>query len=633
VLPQEVRSKSSFPDWIVLQQEEAANEVHELTQQAVKAPRAASAALLKHDQIVALLTHLGLLAGRLILDGDQSIETHSLAQDLHVTLEWSTEDAPLLWAWLGSLTSTLNRTLGNNRYNGARLLTSELDHAARYLLSQADQKQVAVHPDLQVGGAVHLMMPEAAKISPLNLTLVDLLPPSTKVRVEREAALLEALDEGTEYEQYAAALLLWVNARDRLEVMNPVEVLEYAGSNLIAAEGIRNDQGLPLGPIKQLRSVAEDLRAELEYIEIVSLRSKEVIPEDDRSCALSDSSVLLRSLRVQYLEGAGLYLGRVSHYLWDVFDELDKALETDHAPKYRLSLRVMLILYGLYALVSLPRAPGMPTTLLVEIVTSMSGINPLWEWKACAKDEETALRLSNVFMEIFQFFPNFVLLEEEETAIKKVMSLLGGKFFLLAKDLKIQLPYVKLIRQYFQNFGPQHFARLTPKEDQILAAEINRLNDLRSAYDQRPHSPEVAPSPPQEEPLETEAASSPPPVRPEPVHLQEARELLRGRQVTLLGSLPNEKQREALMRTLNLGALDWISADEYQHGQHAYSRVRPNTDLVILIVTRMGHAHNGLHDVARDRGVPCVMHPGGPSPSSVAYSVMCQVSAQLRKLS
>ena len=55
----------------------------------------------------------------------------------------------------------------------------------------------------------------------------------------------------------------------------------------------------------------------------------------------------------------------------------------------------------------------------------------------------------------------------------------------------------------------------------------------------------------------------------------------------------------------------------------------PETAVVILAIRWMAHAHNTLRDVARARGVPYVMHPGGLSPSSVAWQIGQQVSQQL----
>lgn len=112
-------------------------------------------------------------------------------------------------------------------------------------------------------------------------------------------------------------------------------------------------------------------------------------------------------------------------------------------------------------------------------------------------------------------------------------------------------------------------------------------------------------------------------------HVQEARALLEGRSLTLIGGVPDPAHHQALVDSLGLAHLDWISAAEYDHGTHAHSRVTDQTAVVILAIRWMGHAHNTLRDVAKAKGVPYVMHPGGLNPSSVAWQILHQVSAQL----
>jgi len=85
------------------------------------------------------------------------------------------------------------------------------------------------------------------------------------------------------------------------------------------------------------------------------------------------------------------------------------------------------------------------------------------------------------------------------------------------------------------------------------------------------------------------------------------------------------------VQEFGLAHLDWIPVDAYAHGTHASSHIRPETALVIIAIRWIGHAHSTLRDTARQQGVPCVMHPGGLNPSSIAWQVTQQVSRQLQQ--
>ncbi|KQR10912.1 hypothetical protein ASF71_20705 [Deinococcus sp. Leaf326] len=118
----------------------------------------------------------------------------------------------------------------------------------------------------------------------------------------------------------------------------------------------------------------------------------------------------------------------------------------------------------------------------------------------------------------------------------------------------------------------------------------------------------------------------------DPPHVQEVRGILQGRHIVLIGGVPDAAHRQAIMTSLGLAELDWIAADEYAHGTHAHARLTEQTALVVIAIRWMGHAHSALREVARAKGIPYVMHPGGLNPNSLAWQILQQTSRQLGTL-
>lgn len=118
----------------------------------------------------------------------------------------------------------------------------------------------------------------------------------------------------------------------------------------------------------------------------------------------------------------------------------------------------------------------------------------------------------------------------------------------------------------------------------------------------------------------------------DPPHLQDARAILQGRRLVLIGGVPDAAHHRAIMTSLGLADLDWIAADEYAHGTHAHARLTDQTALVVIAIRWMGHAHSTLREVARAKGIPYVMHPGGLNPNSLAWQILQQTSRQLGTL-
>ncbi|WP_234009243.1 hypothetical protein [Deinococcus sp. NW-56] len=167
---------------------------------------------------------------------------------------------------------------------------------------------------------------------------------------------------------------------------------------------------------------------------------------------------------------------------------------------------------------------------------------------------------------------------------------------------------------------------LTPEACHALSLE---LRDLQHAFRlsrpqaDAPGGEDHAHEAPRPVPLD------PPPCAPDPAHVQQARTLLQGRRVLLIGGQPDPVREAALTDALGLAGLDWVATDAYHNGLAAGVRIRPDTALVILAVRWIPHAHNLIRQEARSRGVPFVMLPGGLSVSNVAWHVTGQVSRQL----
>ena len=105
---------------------------------------------------------------------------------------------------------------------------------------------------------------------------------------------------------------------------------------------------------------------------------------------------------------------------------------------------------------------------------------------------------------------------------------------------------------------------------------------------------------------------------------------LEGRTLVILGGLCKPHAKAALIRDLRLKDIDWIESSEYDHGQHAASRLRdPDVACVIFALRWAAHAHGSIRNAAWALGIPAVSLPGGYNPRQVLHQLSVQISDKL----
>jgi hypothetical protein len=115
------------------------------------------------------------------------------------------------------------------------------------------------------------------------------------------------------------------------------------------------------------------------------------------------------------------------------------------------------------------------------------------------------------------------------------------------------------------------------------------------------------------------------------VEVREARRLLGGRSVVLIGGICRREAQEALRTALGLKELVWIEAKEHQSiGAFEPSIARPDVALVLLAIRWSSHAFGDVKQFCDRYGKPLVRLPGGYNPNQVAAQVLAQCSEQLR---
>ncbi|WP_156372931.1 hypothetical protein [Deinococcus sp. Leaf326] len=278
------------------------------------------------------------------------------------------------------------------------------------------------------------------------------------------------------------------------------------------------------------------------------------------------------------------------------------------------------------------------------MATTLTGIDPLWGWKEFLLHRNPNTHLDHAltqFVAALDFLPRTRALGLDTPDHQMALFLVrefAGHLRACLRALNLRLPLHQEFEDSLRSLGPLRASPQTPQENEnavYLWFQIrDRLQQHASTEEQptpaeheeaAPAPTSVTPPAPEPTPETSPALPSPKPQPAAPLHLQhvqEARALLEGRALTLIGGVPYPAHHQALVDALGLARLDWIGSAEYDHGTHAHSRVTDQTAVVILAIRWMGHAHNGLRDVARAKGVPYVMHPGGLNPSSVAWQIL-----------
>ena len=125
-----------------------------------------------------------------------------------------------------------------------------------------------------------------------------------------------------------------------------------------------------------------------------------------------------------------------------------------------------------------------------------------------------------------------------------------------------------------------------------------------------------------------EAVSHAPP--PEAV---EARRLLHGRGVVLIGGTRRREAQESLRLALGLSELIWIETKEHQSIDSFEPLIaRSDVAVVLLAIRWSSHAFGDVRQFCDRHGKPLVRLPGGYSPNQVAAQVVAQCSGKLEGL-
>ncbi|QDV34378.1 hypothetical protein [Tautonia plasticadhaerens] len=122
------------------------------------------------------------------------------------------------------------------------------------------------------------------------------------------------------------------------------------------------------------------------------------------------------------------------------------------------------------------------------------------------------------------------------------------------------------------------------------------------------------------------------PVTPEPTpEVQEARRLLGGRSIVLLGGMCRPEARAALREALGLADLVWVETKEHQ-AVSTFEPViaRPEVALVLLAIRWSSHAFGEVRRYCDLHGTPLVRLPGGYNPNQVAAQIIDQCGERLR---
>jgi hypothetical protein len=112
----------------------------------------------------------------------------------------------------------------------------------------------------------------------------------------------------------------------------------------------------------------------------------------------------------------------------------------------------------------------------------------------------------------------------------------------------------------------------------------------------------------------------------------EARRLLHGRSVMLIGGVRRRETQESLRRALGLSELIWIETKEHQSIDSFEPLIaRADVAVVLLAIRWSSHAFGDVRHFCDRHGKPLVRLPGGYSPNQVAAQLVAQCSEKLQE--
>lgn len=110
-------------------------------------------------------------------------------------------------------------------------------------------------------------------------------------------------------------------------------------------------------------------------------------------------------------------------------------------------------------------------------------------------------------------------------------------------------------------------------------------------------------------------------------------DLLRGREVVLIGGVERAASARAIERAFGLSRLNWISTRPHESVTIFEPAVaRPETAVVLLAIRWASHSYGDVKDYCDKYGKPMVYLTGGYNPNQIAHQILAQVGDRLRGL-
>jgi len=104
------------------------------------------------------------------------------------------------------------------------------------------------------------------------------------------------------------------------------------------------------------------------------------------------------------------------------------------------------------------------------------------------------------------------------------------------------------------------------------------------------------------------------------------REALRGKCVVIVGGDERPEHRGAIERAFELSELRWVATRPHEsHSNIVPAIIRPDVDLVLLLIRWASHSYGDLRDQCASCDKPFIRLPAGYSPSTIAHEFMQQV--------
>ena len=587
-----------------------------------------------HHQHTLFLAGHSLLLGVQLLRHGQDAQTLALVQDLSSTVQ---RHAPTCGPLVDRF-DELAADLRQDRLSGSPLHLHEVQQAATMLLDRATGLRLDQADPLRTSPLfAQLYRRPHTFDDPLTPALSALHPDPTFVpeRQGREQELQRLLTQATLLEeQYAALLLLHLNARDRYTNQPANAPLNMAAACLMIARDRHTEARTSATHTQALRAHLQAIHQELERVRVPYLRPGIFVERRVRSRVMHRTLNLLRQAHYEKLADLSALSTTQQHLLWQSLDHLEDQWRPDLPPLELEHLQVKLMLRCCCALTDMHRAPGMGLPPLVEVAAQLSGLDPLWGWKELQPDLQTpaheqvgvALRQIVCLLDVAASYQAQQAADELDGLLREGT----GHLLACCRHAGVRLPRQQATEQLLSGGRPMRASSFSLEAFNAFRIRIAQLIAYLDTFSSTPDEsslpePEVTLIPQEPEAVQPIPRSLP----IDPPHVQEVRTLLQGRCITLIGGIPDAAHRDAIMTSLGLADLDWIAADEYAHGTHAHARVTEQTAIVVIAIRWMGHAHSTLRAVARAKGIPYVMHPGGLNPNSLAWHILQQTSQQL----